>query len=891
MADNKELIVKIKGLDELTPVMLKAMASMEASANKLAASVDKVNPPTDRLKEGSAGLNTGMVNLAAGMNILKTAVDAVRAVYGALSDQIGRSIDEALEAERAANRLTGALVSQGLYTQDTTDKLEKYIKTIEEQTGVSGEAIQQMIAMGVQMGLSVQKSQEMEEAARKLAAATGVDVMTAFNQLQGALNGQTRQLAKVIPSVKDFTEAQLKSGAAIDLVNQQLDAQYKLYQGSFEASLGRAKNAISNVYEAFGKIIIQNPLVIKGLNLFTDWMMKLETAIKATDKWITENSANIEKFANAAGKAIIVVGLVVLALNATAIAAAIAAGAMTALGAAVAFITGPIGLTVLAVGALTAAFYKWPGLFDQIIGGFKFLVGFFLQGLAGITGAAASLVGIFNDDLAESLNNVTKKIEEQADSLQLAGVQQVEYGTQANKTGDIAEAAVNKENKAIDENLKKQSDRNAKLKEVAESYDGITTATEKQIELMQGEAQERDKDLKLFQEYLDAKKRSAISAAEEQRMEVDKIQAEALKGSGGAEGANAGKQVELNNEQTKQAQLAVLRQQGVLNEQQYQEALLASQQRYANIKMEMAMAQQEALANALGNTDEAYQMKQDIEEQRFQLELQQMIERAELAGATEMEIQALKEQSEMEHLARMNDAKEQHFQQEAQMLESSGNQWAANGARIRAEQVKHGAFMGAIRGTQQTQEYRATQQFMTDLGSLRNSNSKKAFEVGKKAALVQATVNTFLAATSAYAALAGIPIVGPALGAIAAAAAIAAGFVNIQKINSQKFEGGQADEGMDSIPQSLAGKSFVLSQNERVVQPSANKDLTEFLNKEKMNGQTGGRGTQNISITLNYSGSGSPQDARAMAEIVVKEIRSMSERGTPIMSDKGIVKS
>src|SRR5690606_6560791 len=122
------------------------------------------------------------------------------------------------------------------------------------------------------------------------------------------------------------------------------------------------------------------------------------------------------------------------------------------------------------------------------------------------------------------------------------------------------------------------------------------------------------------------------------------------------------------------------------------------------------------------------------------------------------------------------------------------------------------------------------------------SKNKTAFEVGKRAAIAQATINTFMSATAAFNAMAGIPFVGPVLGAIAAAAAVAAGMANIQKISAQKFDAGQADEGMDSIPQSLAGKSFVLSQGERVVQPSANKELTAFLAKEKMNDQQGGGG-------------------------------------------------
>ena len=67
---------------------------------------------------------------------------------------------------------------------------------------------------------------------------------------------------------------------------------------------------------------------------------------------------------------------------------------------------------------------------------------------------------------------------------------------------------------------------------------------------------------------------------------------------------------------------------------------------------------------------------------------------------------------------------------------------------------------------------------------------KKAFQIQKAANIANATIDTYKAATGAYASLSGIPVVGPVLGAVAAAAAITAGLVNVKNIASQKFEGG-----------------------------------------------------------------------------------------------------
>ena len=70
-------------------------------------------------------------------------------------------------------------------------------------------------------------------------------------------------------------------------------------------------------------------------------------------------------------------------------------------------------------------------------------------------------------------------------------------------------------------------------------------------------------------------------------------------------------------------------------------------------------------------------------------------------------------------------------------------------------------------------------------------SQERAFKVQKAANIASATIDTYRSATAAFNSFANIPIVGTALGAVAAAAAVAAGLVNIKKIASTKFEGGE----------------------------------------------------------------------------------------------------
>jgi hypothetical protein len=77
-------------------------------------------------------------------------------------------------------------------------------------------------------------------------------------------------------------------------------------------------------------------------------------------------------------------------------------------------------------------------------------------------------------------------------------------------------------------------------------------------------------------------------------------------------------------------------------------------------------------------------------------------------------------------------------------------------------------------------------------------------EAGRAMAVVQTTIDTFTSAQAAYKSLAGIPYVGPVLGGIAAAAAVAMGMKNIQAIKGANSSGGAGGGGSVSAPSTPA---------------------------------------------------------------------------------------
>ena len=89
----------------------------------------------------------------------------------------------------------------------------------------------------------------------------------------------------------------------------------------------------------------------------------------------------------------------------------------------------------------------------------------------------------------------------------------------------------------------------------------------------------------------------------------------------------------------------------------------------------------------------------------------------------------------------------------------------------------------------------STSAFLGAIGTMMNSSNRTMFNIGKAGAIAGAIIDTYKAATGAYASLASIPYVGPFLGAAAAAAAIVAGMARVQQIRSTQFGGGGASAG------------------------------------------------------------------------------------------------
>lgn len=195
-------------------------------------------------------------------------------------------------------------------------------------------------------------------------------------------------------------------------------------------------------------------------------------------------------------------------------------------------------------------------------------------------------------------------------------------------------------------------------------------------------------------------------------------------------------------------------------------------------QLKLAQASAEALESA------NQQLESKKQEEAWQAGLAKRYEALTLAAMTEQEI----EQGKL--MAIQND------------LELAlNNRWLTEEQYMKMReqaQLQHEAKLGNVMAQGELSRQRMSQQswevqagtaasWLKNITQASATTNRDMFEMNKIAGISDATIKTYTAAQGAYAALAGIPIVGPALGAAAAGIAIAAGLANVQAISSAQF--------------------------------------------------------------------------------------------------------
>ena len=133
--------------------------------------------------------------------------------------------------------------------------------------------------------------------------------------------------------------------------------------------------------------------------------------------------------------------------------------------------------------------------------------------------------------------------------------------------------------------------------------------------------------------------------------------------------------------------------------------------------------------------------------------------------------------------------------------------------QFKKDEIQFGTEVAAFKKGLNSEEVQGVKSTTAALAQLQNSKNSKLKAIGKAAARINAAIATGEGAIKAYTSLAGIPIVGPALGALAAGALIAFGVeqqANISKAATGGFVPPAGGGARDRVPTMLEPNELVV---------------------------------------------------------------------------------
>lgn len=199
----------------------------------------------------------------------------------------------------------------------------------------------------------------------------------------------------------------------------------------------------------------------------------------------------------------------------------------------------------------------------------------------------------------------------------------------------------------------------------------------------------------------------------------------------------------------------------------FRKAIKAEEEREEAERLDKARKEAEELLKIEREKDQAYQeYKAEFEQAEFERQLESEEERE--AYRIELETER-----EADRIRRLQLSKERENELLLMLEEEKFARLAQLYQQDAEEQIKW-------RDLTEEQKHSLAKDGFNNASKILGEETK----AGKAAAVAAATIDTYQGAQSAFNALAGIPIVGPALGGIAAAAAIVAGLSRISKMKS-----------------------------------------------------------------------------------------------------------
>lgn len=178
----------------------------------------------------------------------------VTGAIATLNRTIRDSLQDWADIEAAQNRVANAARIAGEDVQTVVPRYHELASEIQELTVVSDTAALEMIALAQSMGVASSDMDEVVRGAVGLSRTFGIDTQQAIRAVINAMEGNTEQLGRYIPAVRNASN----EAEAMAAVQDAMANGFEMAQAETETLAGRQAqlgNAISDVREEIGQFI------------------------------------------------------------------------------------------------------------------------------------------------------------------------------------------------------------------------------------------------------------------------------------------------------------------------------------------------------------------------------------------------------------------------------------------------------------------------------------------------------------------------------------------------------------------------------------------------------------------------------------------------------------
>jgi hypothetical protein len=313
------------------------------------AATKALNGLKDTTKSVSTAFDVFQGSLAGGL-----AVRAIEGLVSGISNSFGRMIDEAGKSQAAINQLNVALEQSGQFSANTSKDLQDFAGALQNTTKYGDDAVMASSSLLLSLtNLSTDGVKQATVAAADFATTLNIDLATATDYIQKAINGNTTALKKMGIEVQSgSTDSERLANTLKALASQQGAASKAT--NTFEGASAQLANAQGDVIKNLGKLITENPLVVAGMQTLIKTFGSLSDFIVNNKQLFYDLGTTIAITTGIVAAAVVGYGAFIIATGGATAAMGFLSIAATAAWAAV---TGPIGLAAIAIAAIGVAVY------------------------------------------------------------------------------------------------------------------------------------------------------------------------------------------------------------------------------------------------------------------------------------------------------------------------------------------------------------------------------------------------------------------------------------------------------------------------------------------------------------------------------------------------------